>query len=205
MALQMTPAEIDQEWRDIISGAIPSSYMQEETDWTPIYRWIADRVIPGDNILDVGCGLGHLARILLDKKCYVTGFDISNAAVIEAVKRAPEAMFLCADATAADYLVRITSFNVICFTEVLEHISKDIELVSKILPGTTVFISLPIGMEQIESPGHVRSFHNAAEAIKRYANLFDIHDWEIIDPHFYVAKMIRNSESLSHANNPIPV
>lgn len=187
----MDPAEINKEWQDIISGKIPSSYMKDTTDWTPIYNWIAKRTSPGDMVLDVGCGLGHLASTLTWSGCEVTGVDISPAAIEQAVIRAPKAMFICADIFVSRYLLAMPSHTTICFTEVLEHIENDCELLQYIIPGTTVFISLPLGLEHLESAGHVRAFSTVKEIQDRYSELLRIDEWEYVPPHFFVGKFRR--------------
>lgn len=42
-----------------------------------VYRDIADRLAPGDRVLDVGCGTGALAVLLAGKGCRVTAIDVS--------------------------------------------------------------------------------------------------------------------------------
>jgi ubiquinone/menaquinone biosynthesis C-methylase UbiE len=44
--------------------------------------------IPGQNILDIGTGVGHLARIFAKKKCSITGVDISSNQIDYAKKLA---------------------------------------------------------------------------------------------------------------------
>lgn len=42
-----------------------------------IYREVAERVVAGSSVLEIGCGTGAVAALLLDKGCTVTGIDRS--------------------------------------------------------------------------------------------------------------------------------
>lgn len=58
----------------------------------PEYRYIAGWIKPGSSVLDIGCGEGALGEMLiLEKKCRVTGLDISKDNVEVARKRGVKA------------------------------------------------------------------------------------------------------------------
>ena len=59
-------------------------------------------VKPGGHILDAGCGLGEVARILVGKGFKVTGIDISQKMIELAGQRAPEAEFEVGDMSALE-------------------------------------------------------------------------------------------------------
>ena len=59
--------------------------------------WL-QRVRPHGRILDVCCGTGYLARMLVDRGYRVTGFDASEAMIRHARHAAPEAEFRVEDA-----------------------------------------------------------------------------------------------------------
>jgi ubiquinone/menaquinone biosynthesis C-methylase UbiE len=48
---------------------------------------VAEEVTPGSYVLDVGCGTGDLARMMVERDCIVDGFDMSPAMVMAAEER----------------------------------------------------------------------------------------------------------------------
>lgn len=175
----MTLDQINQEWESIISGAITSSYNRSHTDWSEIYDWISERIHETQVVLDYGCGLGHLCKLLSDNGHVTLGVDVSHVALEAAKTRSPETEF---ELIPMDDVksIRDGEYNAICFTEVLEHIEDDIYLVRNIPQGRTVFISLPIGLHQIASLGHVRAFVSAEDALARYRPHLFISEWTIL-------------------------
>src|SRR5262245_29722377 len=54
---------------------------------------------PTDRILDLGCGTGHLTRMIADRGAYVIGLDSSQQMVESARQTYPEIEFTLADAS----------------------------------------------------------------------------------------------------------
>ncbi|MBN2515850.1 MAG: class I SAM-dependent methyltransferase [Deltaproteobacteria bacterium] len=50
-------------------------------------RAIVKEVTPGSYVLDVGCGTGDLARMMIERTCIVDGFDMNPAMVMAAGER----------------------------------------------------------------------------------------------------------------------
>ena len=48
---------------------------------------VATEVPPGSNVLEIGCGTGELARILVTRGCTVFGFDLSESMISTAQRR----------------------------------------------------------------------------------------------------------------------
>jgi ubiquinone/menaquinone biosynthesis C-methylase UbiE len=57
----------------------------------------------GENILDLGCGTGDLAKKLSDLKAEVTGADKSENMVAQAISKYPNINFIVKDATELEY------------------------------------------------------------------------------------------------------
>jgi SAM-dependent methyltransferase len=136
----------------------------------PIWAVIADRIRqarPG-RILEVGCGSGQLARYLIDDagaQVYV-GIDFSPKAIELARRQAPEATFVVGDAR--DAAVYERECDVIICTEVLEHISDDLTVISLFPSGTRCLCTVP----DFPYPSHVRHFASLEVVVERYGAAF---------------------------------
>src|SRR5579872_536148 len=58
---------------------------------------------PGERILDIGCGTGHLTAEITSKGALVTGVDQSPAMIAEAKEKYPEIEFAVMDASAMTF------------------------------------------------------------------------------------------------------
>lgn len=62
-------------------------YVESFNDDIAIYR---SNCIPGDNILEIGCGTGRILKELLDEGYYITGVDISDDMLVCATNKLEE-------------------------------------------------------------------------------------------------------------------
>ncbi len=132
------------------------------------YLYLLDRTIP---ILEIACGVGQFANMLFDYGfTNYTGFDFAEEAVALARKNNPEhaQCFHVADAFTTDLLDRKYGL-VICF-EMLEHIQKDLKLLSRIRSGTKLLLSVP----NFDDPLHVRYFSSAEAVRERYQTVMHV-------------------------------
>jgi len=123
-----------------------------------------------DSVLEVGCGSGGLAQLLIAANLgQYRGFDFSPTGVRRAAERCGDASrFFVSDARdPASYELNYT--GIIC-TEVLEHISADLDVVSLWRPGTQCVCSVP----NFPYPTHVRHFRHESEVQARYGALISI-------------------------------
>ena len=121
-------------------------------------------------MLDIGCGLGHLASCLAAAEVdhSFTGLDFSPVAVERARSLYPDHQFVEADLTEPSLLQRL-NFDVATATEFLEHIPGDTNVLSHLPKGTYFVGSVP----DFDSFGHVRHFHSATAVTKRYESYFE--------------------------------
>lgn len=123
-----------------------------------------------NSVLEVGCGAGALAELLLTRtKAQYRGFDFSPVGVRRAALRnGRRDLFFVSDAREpSSYLSPYT--GILC-TEVLEHITGDLDVVSLWRPGTQCICSVP----NFAYPTHVRHFRHEDEVRARYGKLIDI-------------------------------
>lgn len=158
-------------WQRVLDNP-ESSYNTDKSNWQDIYDWIY--LLAHGEVLDVGCGLGHLTKALLDNErvLCVKGIDISSVAIEEACRRQPSSYFVVEDIEQSTRL-QDGHYDCVCFTQVLEHIKNDRELVARISQGKGVFISVP-KEEPHEHESHVNFFNGIDALRERYEDLIDI-------------------------------
>jgi 2-polyprenyl-3-methyl-5-hydroxy-6-metoxy-1,4-benzoquinol methylase len=121
-----------------------------------------------NNILEVGCGSGVLAEILIKSGVSYRGFDFNPIAVEQARKRNGADKHYVADAT--DPTSYPNNYDGIMCCEVLEHISEDLQTIRLWKPGTVCVCSVP----SFDYSTHVRFFRDEGEVIERYSKLLNI-------------------------------
>jgi SAM-dependent methyltransferase len=138
--------------------------------WYASWSVIADRVVrsEGARVLDMGCGAGHLARLLADRGlAHYTGFDFSSKRLEQARRVVPEFRFEVADAYTTDLFATV-DYNAVVCTEFLEHLEGDLDILRRIRGGTRVLGTVP----NYDAHAHLRFFHSAQEVVDRYEPCF---------------------------------
>lgn len=156
-------------WYDSVYEARPGVYTDHysESPYFPLWRVISSLVPAEASVLEIGCGTGQLAELLRDSGIrHYTGFDFSSAAVGLARERLPDMQFHVADARKSPLL--LIEVDVVVCTEVLEHITEDIEVIERIPSGTRLIATVP----DFDSETHVRWFPSATQVERRYGTLF---------------------------------
>lgn len=98
------------------------------------HSWFLRHLLPKDNVLDIGCGNGHLASKIEDHVNSIIGIDINQNSISTAEGRTlgPKVTFKCADATKFDFKTLSVPIAVIILSNVLEHIENRAELLRSI-------------------------------------------------------------------------
>jgi len=163
-------------------------YSKQSNAWRkrrlPFYRKLASFIMPEDKVLDLGCGNGILASLSTWNK--YLGIDYSQVAIDQARKFCPKAEFICADIF--EY-IRVTNYNTVVITEVLEHIIEDTKIAWKLRSGSKVIISVPnnesvdVNGKPINCRFHVRKYTTESIA-KRFCmidftEIFVFENWII--------------------------
>jgi len=138
----------------------------------PLFQRVLKEVrhYSGQQVLEVGCGTGAFAHMLMDRtNLRYLGFDFSSVA-IEAAKRRtnrPDAFFV-ADATQADSYA--AQYDTIVCTEVLEHVQHDLDIIRNWRTQVPCICSVP----NFPAENHVRFFREPDEVRSRYGDLIAI-------------------------------
>jgi len=107
-------------------------YVYDEKHLPHRFLHILSLVGSGKRILDVGCGEGYLAKLLMEKGNEVYGIDISEHAV-ELARRNGVKAFVC-DVENEDLPFKKSFFDAIILSEVLEHLISPREVIEKLKP-----------------------------------------------------------------------
>lgn len=139
---------------------------------TAFYFKLYDRVmkkilkVKNPNILEVGCGSGLLASmIIFDLNIPYIGLDFSEIAISIAKKRGVN----CFVGNAYDKVHYDRDYNILLAIEVMEHLSNDLQIIRLAKPKTNFIMTLPYS----DDKAHVRFFRKAEEIVGRYSKFFN--------------------------------
>lgn len=141
--------------------------------YSKLYNAIAD-LLPEPSlcpkIIDLGCGVGYFAEIL-HLKGYekYTGIDFSKHMINHATKRAPYYNFLQGNLYDKKIKKLFSQYTLFTILETLEHVNKDLDILSSIPAGATIIGSVPNRF----CAGHVRIFFQTSDVINRYDKIID--------------------------------
>jgi len=151
--------------------------------------WVAARnlvmQVPGVfSVLDVGCGVGQFAELIL-RTCpgiHYQGLDFSPEAIKQARERVGNVVE-CGDAFTSNLV--LSDYNAFLFLEVLEHIPDDIKLLQRLKTGSMVVLSVP----NYPASTHVRYFPTLDDVLARYSQVLSI-DKSYVIPQASVRKQV---------------
>jgi len=110
-------------------------------------------------VLEVGCGTGHLAKLLVEQGIPYRGFDFSEEGLNVCRKICPDGDFFMGNAyDKKNYEPH--DYNMVVTLEILEHVD-DIRLIQNIPPGALVIASVP----DFDEPSHLRTYQDPRKDI----------------------------------------
>lgn len=132
---------------EVLSEEDPLAYLsgKEDVYWAVNNFLCNQNLNDKDKILEVGCGLGYLTYAIAKKGYDITGLDISNDAIQNAIKKygnnyLAEDLFEHSEKNKERY-------NVIIMTEVIEHVPNIMgfmKALDRLLsPGGTIILTTP--------------------------------------------------------------
>ena len=134
-----------------------------QRNYAELFKIITDRIPVNAKVLDVGCGIGRLSRII-KKDCHaeVVGLDFSSWACDQLSKEGFETIV----SSLPEIPVEDNTFDVALATEVLEHLDKPEltigQMVRVVKPGGIIMCSVPNNaLHPHEELEHQQSFTEA--------------------------------------------
>jgi len=155
----------------------------EKSIYYPLRKKILETLTNKDAILEIGCGSGQLAKMILDSNFnYIKGFDFSA-----------EGIRLCKSFLSKEHHSKFEvgnvydssmyeiEYNTIICCEVFEHLDNDLGILDNIEEGTRIIFTVP----NFNSKSHVRYFKDVEKVRERYIEKADILSIEEI----YISKV----------------
>jgi len=152
--------------------------------YLPLYKSAVEYLPAVDKcgtIIDLGCGVGYLAKVLFEKGYtkYI-GIDFSSAMLEEAKKQIPKVTFILGDLRSKEIHEFFKQYKIFIILETLEHIEKDLDIIKDISCGSLVVFSVP----SFNSRFHVRYFKDIDEIIERFGSFLDFKESKKIGKKF---------------------
>jgi 2-polyprenyl-3-methyl-5-hydroxy-6-metoxy-1,4-benzoquinol methylase len=118
-----------EDWREAVWRAVPAGAEPER--FAARRAFLLERVSAGERVLDLGCGDGTFAALLLRAGCRVVMADVAAAGLRRARERAPEAAAVeLVEGEALPF--EEDAFDVVWAGEVLEHVADVVGLLADV-------------------------------------------------------------------------
>ena len=125
--------------------------------------WVASQIDPNQNILDIGCGAGFLTNFLAEKGHVVTGVDLSETSLDIARLHDQTHSVEYIKASAYHLPFEKTKFDIVCATDVLEHLEYPERLIQE--------------ASRVLRPGGYFFFHTFNRTLASYVIVIKGVDW----------------------------
>src|SRR5262245_10814780 len=109
------PSDYSADVRKALFGIPHDFFLRGKGDW--LRQWLSKHTRQAGDVLDVGCGTGLLHRYLPGR---ITGVDVSNAALVEAATRNPNASYKSYDGRTLPFFD--ASFDTVLAVPVMHHV-----------------------------------------------------------------------------------
>ena len=132
----------------------------KESRYYRLWQEVIKLIHPDRRILEIGCGTGQFARMLIDTgRTRYFGFDFSSHAIS-----------LCHGINVIQYdayepeIYLSPGYDLVIALEVLEHID-DLKVLGLIRKGVEIVFTVP----EFDDPAHLRLFKSVEEVTSRYS------------------------------------
>lgn len=128
----------------------------DTTGYYPLYRLVLNLLTKfcKPRVLELGCGLGDLGRMIIEAGYPYRGFDFSEEAIAQCRHRCPGGNFFHGDVYNRDNYDPV-DYTVVIALEVLEHVD-DLRIMELIPPGARLIASVP----DYDDAAHLRLYRD---------------------------------------------
>lgn len=132
--------------------------------YLPIYRAVMQMIgrVSHPRVLELGCGIGDLGRMIIEAGYPYRGFDFSAEAVGQCRRACPEGCFRVGNVYNPDDFLPY-DYNVVVALEVLEHVD-DLRVTAMIPAGARMIASVP----DYDDVAHLRLYRDVQKDIIEY-------------------------------------
>jgi trans-aconitate methyltransferase len=137
----------------------------------PLYQFVLELIQKTDSpsVLEIGCGVGDLGKLIVESSIPYRGFDFSEEAVRCARRLCPEADFSVGDAYAPEAFAP-SDYSVAVALEVLEHVD-DLKVLTNLPTGVRLIASVP----DYDDDAHLRIYENPQrDIIERFRPFLEV-------------------------------
>lgn len=130
----------------------------------PLYQDFVKTIsaLSSPRILELGCGIGDLGQMIIERGYPYHGFDFSEEAVQQSLKKCPSGNFKVGNVY-DKHLYQAEDYNIVVALEVFEHV-EDIDVIKNIIPGAIVIASIP----DYPDVAHLRLYKDRQKDIIEY-------------------------------------
>ncbi|WP_286930961.1 MULTISPECIES: class I SAM-dependent methyltransferase [Aeromicrobium] len=119
----------------------------DPTNLNTSHAQVIDLLGDAHRVLDVGCWAGDLGRVLIERGCRVSGFELDAEAAAIAAEHLESVVVGDLDAAPLSGHFETGSFDAIIFADVLEHVMDPVGVLADsarlLAPGGRIVISIP--------------------------------------------------------------
>ncbi|MET1133979.1 MAG: class I SAM-dependent methyltransferase [Aeromicrobium sp.] len=119
----------------------------DPTNLNTSHAQVIDLIGDAHHVLDVGCWAGDLGRVLIDRGCRVSGFELDAEAAAIAAEHLESVVVGDLDAAPLSGHFEAGTFDAIIFADVLEHVMDPVGVLADsarlLAPGGRIVISIP--------------------------------------------------------------
>ena len=136
----------------------------DTSSYYPVYQYVVRTIgtLSSPRILELGCGIGDLGQMIIEQGYPYCGFDFSEEAVQQSLKKCPSGNFKVGNVY-DKCLYQAEDYNTVVVLETLEHV-EDIDVIKNIIPGVIVIASVP----DYPDVAHLRLYKDRQKDIIEY-------------------------------------